>query len=173
MNAERPEKSGYAALRRNRCSAPQAGYFLTFNLSERGTNRRLHEHYDSIRGEWLRLESDRLWTVRTMVVMPDHLHLLLVLGEAANLSATIRLFKGRLAPVLRERGMHWQDGYHDRKLRQSDDRLPVFLYIFLNPHRAGLVEAGGSWPAYYCCEEDWAWVGAMTNADLPMPGWLH
>lgn len=42
------------------------------------------------------------------MVMPDHTHLLVTLGDRTELSAAIRLFKGRLAPVLRNAGLCWQ-----------------------------------------------------------------
>lgn len=105
--------------------------------------------------------------------MPDHLHLLVVLGENHALSEVIRLFKGRLSPPLRRAGLHWQEGYYDHRMRDNDDRLPVFLYIFLNPYRANLISADAVWPGYYCDSLDWEWFDAMTDSDLPSPEWLR
>ena len=167
-----PDGSGYAALRRNRYSAPGAEYFLTFNLQQRGDHLSLSTLYGSIRDEVQRLEKTGLWILRTMVVMPDHLHLLVILGHDAGLASTVRLFKERLAPALRRDGMSWQDGYYDRKLRENDDRVAVFLYIFLNPYRARLITREAKWPSYHCHEKDWKWFGAMTAKDRPIPEWL-
>lgn len=83
------------------------------------------------------------------------------------------LVRGRLTPTLRRSGLHWQDGYYDRKLRADDNRLPLFLYIFLNPNRAGLIKTGERWPGFFCRAEDWEWFGKMTDHDCPMPEWLE
>lgn len=171
MDSRLPD-SGYAALRRFRHSAPQTEYFLTFNLRERDGSARLHDLRDGVFAEAFRLESAGHWLVRTMVVMPDHLHLLVVLLGDCELSKVIRSLRGRLAPLLRLNALHWQDGFYDRRLREQDDRAPIFLYIFLNPYRAGLIERNERWPAYYCRPEDWAWFGELTDADCPMPEWL-
>jgi hypothetical protein len=57
-------------------------------------------------------------------------------------------------------------------MRREEDRLPVMLYIFLNPYRAGLLPENKPWPGYYCCEEDWVWFRALTNESVPVPEWL-
>lgn len=120
-----------------------------------------------------KLESDDAWRVRTWVVMPDHMHALIQLGEAASLSNCIRLFKGRLSSALRRDGVAWQDGYYEHQMRSYEDRLPVFLYIFLNPYRAQLLSPLEKWPGYYCAPEDWAWFESLTNSETPFPEWLR
>ena len=120
----------------------------------------------------LHLEAEGRWIVRTATIMPDHLHLLISLGEAGTLSAAVRLLKGRLASEFRRKEMRWQPGYYDRHIRPNDDRLHVFLYVFLNPYRADLSEPGDAWPGYWCRPEDWEWLGNMTDADSPFPEWL-
>jgi REP element-mobilizing transposase RayT len=121
----------------------------------------------------MHLLGEQRWSIiRTATVMPDHIHLLITLGDSAGLSEVVRLFKGRLSPALRASGLHWERGYFDHRLRQDEDRLPVFVYIFLNPYRAGLRNPGQTWPAYYCCEEDWVWFKPLTNEGCPFPEWL-
>lgn len=105
--------------------------------------------------------------------MPDHIHLLIRLAGSGSLAESMRLFKGRLAPVLRPHGLKWQVGFYEHRIRASDDLLPVFLYIYLNPYRAKLISNGQKWPGYYCCEMDSAWFGAMTDRELPQPEWLR
>jgi putative transposase len=122
--------------------------------------------------EALRLEEQSHWSVRTMTVMPDHVHLLVQLGADTPLSHAIRLFKGRLAPTLRASNLHWERGCFDHRLRDAEDRLPVFLYIFLNPYRSKLVGPNEPWPGYYCHEAEWSWFGPLTNSSCPMPEWL-
>ena len=105
--------------------------------------------------------------------MPDHLHLLIRLGESLPLGECVKLFKGRLSPCLRPARLHWQDGFYDHQLRPADDELAVFLYIYLNPYRAGLLPGTKTWPGYRCRPEDWAWFGALTKECTPQPEWLR
>lgn len=77
-----------------------------------------------------KLSSDFVWNLRCMVVMPDHVHLLITLGREETLAQAIRLFKGRLAPILRSQALGWQSGYYDHRMRVDEDILPVFLYVF-------------------------------------------
>jgi len=123
--------------------------------------------------QWLKLEEERSWQIRTAVIMPDHVHLLIRLGTEISITECMRLFKGRLVPKLRVHQLQWQEGYYEHEIRGSDDALPVFLYVYLNPYRAKLITTRQAWPGYYCCGDDWAWFGAMTHSDLPQPEWLR
>ena len=53
-----------------------------------------------------------------------------------------------------------------------EDRLALFLYIFLNPYRARLCAPGERWPGYFCREEDWSWFNGELNSERPYPEWL-
>jgi putative transposase len=71
------------------------------------------------------------------VVMPDHLHWMMQLGEERNLGETIHALKsltrrriGR--PV-------FQKGYYDHAVRKDEDMRALARYIVANPLRAGLV----------------------------------
>jgi hypothetical protein len=46
------------------------------------------------------------------------------------------------------------NAYFDHRLRPEEDPLPVFLYIFLNPYRANLVQSNQTWPGCFCAEDD-------------------
>jgi REP element-mobilizing transposase RayT len=169
---ESPRK-GYGALRRGRFSISHAEYFLTANLDRtRLPPRFVHLGKEVIDGA-NQLETDQFWTLRSMVVMPDHVHLLVRLTEKVELSSAMRLFKGRLSTVLRKRELHWQGGYFDHRLRPDEDRLPIFRYIFLNPYQAGLVSADQRWPGYFCSTEDLVWFGPLTMEQCPFPEWLR
>jgi hypothetical protein len=74
--------------------------------------------------------------------------------------------------VLRSEGLRWQRGYFDHRLRPDEDRLPVFLYLYLNPYRAGLLATSDLWSGYYCRPDDWAWFAPLTDEGSPMPEWL-
>jgi putative transposase len=167
------EKPGYAALRRFRPSLSGADYFLTANLVPRGKGLETPGLVAEIGKQWRRVEADGLWSVRSGAIMPDHVHLLINLAANADLAGSMRLFKGRMTPALRKAGLKWQDGYFEHRLRKSEDALPVFLYIYLNPYRAGLLSAGQTWPGYYCDPDDWKWFGELTREAVPQPEWLR
>lgn len=159
-------------MRRGRWSAGGAEYFITVCTNCRATGLEAREITDALFAEARKLTLDGAWTVRTAVIMRDHVHLLVVLGASMDLAVVMRLFKGRTAPMLRTAGMRWQRGYFDHRVRAEEKRLPVFLYIYLNPYRARLVDTAKKWPGYFCTPEDWAWFSPMTNQGCPFPGWL-
>ena len=78
------------------------------------------------------------------VVMPDHLHWLMTLGEVAALSVVVRAVKAVTAKKLG--GALWQRGFHDHALRREEDLLGVARYVVANPVRAGLVARVGDYP---------------------------
>ena len=85
------------------------------------------------------------------VLMPDHAHWLIELGENANLSKCVASLKRRSASAANavagiKGASIWQDGFHDRALRRDEDLLTVTRYIVANPLRAGLVSRLGDYP---------------------------
>ena len=163
---------GYSALSRGRYSATGEEYFLTFNLQrpQRGLDQLpLLTHLTM---ELRTAESSGCWIVRTGVIMPDHVHLMVRLGDRVTLSEAVRRYKGRLAPALHEHGLSWQRSFFDHRMRHGEDALPVFLYVLLNPYRAELVRIGESWPGYFCSSDEWEWFGPLTNQGIPFPEWL-
>jgi putative transposase len=164
---------GYGALRIGRWSQTGDDYFLTGCLNRPHTGLTSDPLAGAVQAQLRELEVSDHWLVRTSVLMPDHLHLLVTLRQRGSLSATMRLFKGPLTPKLRKHGLRWQENFYDHRLRSIEELWPTFLYIFLNPYRAGLVETGQKWPWYYCAPEDWEWFGGLTNESLPFPEWLR
>jgi len=72
------------------------------------------------------------------VVMPDHLHWMMQLGEVKNLGETVQSFKSM---VSRRIGCRvFQKGYYDHALRREEDIKGAARYIVANPLRSGLVE---------------------------------
>lgn len=79
------------------------------------------------------------------VIMPDHVHLLIQLGESQSLSRFVQMFKSvasrRINALLNSNDRVWTDGFFDRALRKEDDLKTVARYIVANPIRAGLVKS--------------------------------
>jgi REP element-mobilizing transposase RayT len=167
-----PDK-GYRLLRCGRWSSPGAEYFLTFCTRDRQPGLSVPDLQDTIWNAFVREASDQSWLVRIATIMPDHVHLLITIDPTTTLSDAVRRFKGRLSPALRTWGLRWQPGYFDHRMRSTEDRLSVFLYIYLNPYRAGLVSIDLRWRGLYCCPADWAWFEPLTVESRPVPGWLR
>ena len=94
-------------------------------------------------------EADGLVESLAWVVMPDHLHWLIRLGDGA-LDDLMRRIKARSSLAINRcrgiKGRLWQDGYHDHALRHEDGLQALARYVVANPLRAGLVELLGDYP---------------------------
>lgn len=84
------------------------------------------------------------------VLMPDHAHWLIQLGEADNLNALASRLKSASARGANRRllrnGPLWARAFHDHALRADEDLLRSARYVIANPIRAGLVERVGDYP---------------------------
>lgn len=163
---------GHAALRRGRASAPGASYFLTFCTASRASGLTKPELPSLVLGELQHMEDDRVWTVRCAVVMTDHVHLLVELGGKLSLEKAVSRLKAKTSADLRAAGVAWERGFFDHRLRTADDVLGIFLYIFLNPYRAGLTQRTRRWPWFFCRDSDWEWFKSYLDDDRPPPEWL-
>ncbi|MFT3807114.1 MAG: transposase [Arenimonas sp.] len=76
------------------------------------------------------------------VLMPDHWHGLIELGDGADLSKIVQELKANSARRLHMKhpgmGRVWAKSFHDRALRCGDDRVVAARYLVMNPVRAGL-----------------------------------
>ena len=99
------------------------------------------------------MQSRRLASTLVFVLMPDHLHWLLRLGEAP-LGKVLQVFKASSARRINQLaglpGPVWQRGYFDHALRAEEDIDAVARYILMNPIRAGLVQAIEAYPHWDC-----------------------
>lgn len=90
------------------------------------------------------LHDDRFMDSLAWVLMPDHLHWLIQLGEGKRLADVVRLFKGGSARdlnrYLHQQGSIWQRGYYDHALRREEDIKQVARYLVANPLRANMVQ---------------------------------
>lgn len=125
----------------------------------------LHAELSAMRGE-------QVLQVRAFTLMPDHLHLLLTLGEKLELSKAVARLKAKLRPSMNRSALAWQAGFHDHLLRTEESLGPYFRYIHLNPYQARLIEPGSIWPYTWFRPEDWAWFESLTDDGKALPEWL-
>jgi REP element-mobilizing transposase RayT len=162
------EHAGHAALRKGRVSLENQAYLVTVVARKR---RRPFADFDSAcaacrvlgdRGAW-RGARPLAW-----VLMPDHLHALLALGDEplprvmqsvnSRTARAANLANGAQGPV-------WQSAYHDHALRADEDLLVAARYLIANPVRAGLVARVGDYPYW---DALWA-VDAGDPMNLLLP----
>lgn len=141
---------GYRALRRGRCSEPGRIYLLTTETRDRAP---IFSDWPVAFAASCRFADVDTWAVSRLlcwVLMPDHWHGLLQLGESASLADCMQWARGHTAhavnQALSRSGGIWMPGFHDRALRRDDDLLSVTRYIVNNPVMAGLVARAADYP---------------------------
>lgn len=131
-------------LRTGRYSQANTEYFITFNIHNRSSIfedvkiARLFCKHIAVNEK----KNQCKWL--TWVLMPDHFHGLLQLGEKVQLSKVIAELKGTTAykinAELDRKGKLWQTSFYDHALREEENRKNIARYIVANPLRKGLVK---------------------------------
>ena len=132
-----------------RQSIPGARYFLTLCEAKRRPG-----FLDPIVAQELKRALDQIhlsgdFSLVAATVMPDHVHMLGILGQRLSLSRMVGKFKADTHRCLRSHGLAWQENFYDHRLRAEKESGPFARYIFLNPYRAGLIPLTASWP-FWC-----------------------
>lgn len=141
-----PPGRGHAALRLGRCSLPNHAYLLTTVCANRA---RRFDDFDNARLVSRAMCVPTLWCdarLVSWVLMPDHWHGLVVLGQEATLAHLMRVAKGRSSRAIGSAGRLWSPGYFDRALRSDEELRVAARYVVANPLRAGLVARLGDYP---------------------------
>jgi putative transposase len=103
--------------------------------------------------DWLEAQNRLKWTC--IMVMPDHVHTVIELGEHQTLSKVLHSMKRYTAREinkhLSQNGALWQRSYTDRGIRGGDAALnDTIRYCYANPVRKGIVEAARDYPYWRC-----------------------
>jgi REP element-mobilizing transposase RayT len=135
---------GYSQLRRGRVSIGGQVYHIIAVTQRRAP---VFSDFNQARvAIRVLMEEDKLGTVSTLafVLMPDHLHWLVQLGDRADIRKVVGRVKSLIARRLDQ--PVWQPGFYDHALRKDEDVATVARYIVANPLRAGLVSRLGDYP---------------------------
>jgi REP element-mobilizing transposase RayT len=111
----------------------------------------------------LRFHHPRHYELSAWVIMPNHLHCLIKIGDTplAKVLKELKRYTGREAnKILGRRGAFWYDDYFDTYMRDNDHELRTRHYIENNPTKAKLVLDPKAWP----------WSSARLRDDF---GTLH
>ena len=149
---------GHAALRRGRTSTPGQIYLLTFTTH--GRQPLFSENCLGMAAA-AAITDRRLWVSSQLlawVLMPDHCHVLLDLGDLEYLPSLVQRLKTNTARHVRQSAPGikrvWAKAYHDHAIRAEQDMVAVARYVICNPVRAGIVRRVGDYPFW-----DAVWVG--------------
>ena len=131
-------------LRKGRTSIPGQIYHLTFV-----THARTPIFQDLYSGRRVinilrEIRRHKLADTLAFVIMPDHMHWLMRLGSARDLSGTVGTLKSLTARRLGANKL-WLPGFHDHAVRSEEDVVAIARYIVANPLRANLVEHIGAY----------------------------
>ena len=142
-----------ARLRKGRHSEPGRPYLVT--TTTRNRTPVFHDfHAGRLLVSTLRdADSCQYTDTLAWVIMPDHLHWLLVPGSE-SIHAIMRRIKSCSARCINRHIGHtgplWQNGFHDHAVRKEEDLAAIARYIIANPVRAGLVRSVREYPLWYC-----------------------
>ena len=102
--------------------------------------------------DWLETENRLEWIC--IMVMPDHVHMVIKLGEGQTLSKvlhSLKLFTARkINKHLSRYGPLWQKGYTDWGIRTETTLNRTIRYCYANPMRKGMVAASRDYPHWRC-----------------------
>lgn len=84
-----------------------------------------------------------LYQLQSYVIMPNHMHVLFTMKDAAALPVILKGWKGVSSRLIHKAGLStlnpfWQADYFDRLIRSSEHWETVKAYMRENPAKAGL-----------------------------------
>jgi REP element-mobilizing transposase RayT len=154
------------ALRKNRVTIPGAWYSITSCIDGRrpilvpqpakplSDPRPAQMIIDALR--WMHIANR--WQCHAYCVMPDHIHVVIELGDKHSLGEVLRSFGSYTAnglnKLLGTSGRVWQPGFYDHCLRNDESLIRHLQYIVENPMRKGFVGRAEDWP-FSAIEPDW------------------
>jgi len=131
-------------LRQGRVSTPGQVYSLTIVTQNRQQIFTNFPHARKVIQILHTIEKQKWATTLCFVLMPDHLHWLMQLGEAKELSSLVQQFKSWASKAIGK--PIWQKGFYDHALRQEEDIKNIARYIVTNPLRANIVTKLNDYP---------------------------
>jgi putative transposase len=96
------------------------------------------------------LVSEHRFKLHDFVIMPDHVHLLIEVGNDMTIEKAMQLIKGRFSHRLSHefdyKGEVWQRGFTEVQVMSKQDVETHRAYIAENPVKAGLVSSTEEYP---------------------------
>lgn len=112
-------------------------------------------------------------TLVAATAMPDHVHMLFVLGERLQVGQVIGKIK-TLARKQTNADWRWQDESFEHQLRLNDSLEDYGFYIFMNPYHAGLCRLSERWPGWICPRpESFLFLAHLEDNQAVPEEWLE
>ena len=147
---------GHQALRKGRTSLPGQIYLLTTVTADRTP---WFLDTDFARATCQLMIDPGTWgdaCLLCWVLMPDHWHGLIELGERDGISIVMNRFKSVTSKHIQRVRQNekvpaiWARGFHDHALRGDEDIRAAARYIVANPIRAKLADKAADYPYWDC-----------------------
>ena len=126
-----------------------ATYFVTF----RTRYTRLSSEEQQCILDHLVGDNNRFYTLISAVVMPDHVHLLIIPFKRYSLSRIMKGIKGvsarKINKMRQTTGSIWQDESFDRIIRNQKELNEKLQYMANNPVKEGLTDDIWNYPGWY------------------------
>ena len=132
----------YNNLRIGRVSQSGMAYHITTVTQDRIPHFASLNNGRKVVQQLMALQTEGWAETLCYMLMPDHLHWLMVLHKG-KLSEAVHLLKGRSAHAIGQ--AIWQANYYDHAVRQDEDLHKMARYIVANPLRANLVKQVGDY----------------------------
>ncbi len=135
---------------RDHPDVPSHAYFITSSVYRRAPIFGELAAAELFIAELFGLRCELEFLMLSYVVMPDHVHLIVVPGLAAGLPRIMQQVKGRFARRYHQRngghGKLWQDRYYETLIRDEASLVRGVQYIEQNPVGAELASEPSAYP---------------------------
>jgi putative transposase len=78
------------------------------------------------------------YALHAFVVMSDHLHVVITPSMDQSIERCVQCMKGGYSRLCQSKSSIWQRGFHEHRLRDSEDYTRHIGYIEQNPIKRGL-----------------------------------
>ena len=100
------------------------------------------------------LVAEHRFKLHDFVIMPDHLHLLIEVGEGMTIEKAMQFIKGRFSRRISQEfdyhGEVWQRGFTEVQVMNKQNFEAHRAYIAENPVKAGLAATTEQYPFSFC-----------------------
>ena len=128
---------------------PGATYFVTTKCWQNISIFQVTQSAEILITKMLEYRDKGNYLLHEFVVMPNHLHILIIAGSSTSLERAMQLIKGGSSHEVRKvRGTTasiWQSGFHESRVRDAADYKSKADYILFNPVTAKLIERAEDW----------------------------
>jgi REP element-mobilizing transposase RayT len=135
---------------RNHPLLDRHAYFVTTTTAERARIFRDPQVANLFIEGLLTLRDELGFLLLSYVVMPEHVHLIVIPGPTVALPRIMQHIKGRFARRFNEgagaKGKVWQPRYYESIMRDERSLLAAVEYIEQNPVKAGLAPDASQYP---------------------------